>query len=109
MTFSPQLEFAQRYASDDVDLHMVAAASVTVPPDKTQEAQLSPRAARRAMSVKTLLDVAQMFVELYLYFACIRRMTFKVIQGHWKWHECIYVSVCLSRVISFILPLLLCM
>jgi len=34
--------------------------------------------ARRAVSVETLRNVAQMFN---------RRMTFKVIQGHWKWHE----------------------
>ena len=34
--------------------------------------------ARRAVSAETLRNVAQMFN---------RRMTFKVIQGHWKWHE----------------------
>ena len=42
--------------------------------------------ARRAVSVKTVLNVAQMFVEVHL-ISYITRMTFKVILGHWKWHE----------------------
>jgi len=41
--------------------------------------------ALRAVSVKTVLNVAQIFVELYLMsWPCITRMTFKVIQGNWK-------------------------
>ena len=53
--------------------------------------------------------------------SCIRRMTFTVIQGHWKWHEWIghmilpisgvlcVVTMCRSRVISLTLPHLGCM
>ena len=47
--------------------------------------------ARRAVTVKAVLNVAQIFVELHLIglspLSSIRQMTVKVIQGHWKWHE----------------------
>ena len=45
--------------------------------------------ARHAVSVETLQNIAQMFVELHLKSPINRRMTFKVIQGRWKWHESI--------------------
>jgi len=42
--------------------------------------------ARRAVLVKTMLNVANV-CRIAFDKSCIRRMTFKVIQRHWKWHE----------------------
>ena len=40
--------------------------------------------ARRSVSVKTMRNVARMFVELHFEKHCSRQMTFKVIQCHWR-------------------------
>ena len=52
-----------------------------------QEAQLSPRdRATRRVSLnraKCRTNVRRIAFDK----SCIRRMTFNVVQGHWKWHE----------------------
>jgi len=81
-----------------------------------QEAQLSPRdRAMRRVSwnrAKRRTHVSRIAVHK----SCNRRMTFKVVQGHWKWHESMghmnfllmvrIVTTCLSSTVSLILPLL---
>ena len=50
--------------------------------------------ARRAVSLITVLNDAKMFVELHVIDkSCIRRMTFKVFQDHWKQQEYIGYTI----------------
>jgi len=56
--------------------------------------------ARRAVSVETVRNVAKNVGLPRIAFGnpCNRRMTFKVIKGHWKWHELIYNISYLCRI-----------
>jgi len=40
-----------------------------------------------AVSAKTRVNVANMFDKLHLISPALGEWLFKVIQGHWKWHE----------------------
>jgi len=71
------------FARDQIVAHGVSILYGRYAADIYQQLSYRRWTARRAVSVKTVLNVRRIAFDK----SCIKRMTFKVIQDHLTWHE----------------------